>query len=325
VTTDPDRIGFEITDVGSIAERVELATWAEERGFDDAWTAEITDPDAFVILTAVALATSRMRLGTAIVPIGARSGAHLGAAAASLEQLAPGRTALGIGVSSEVIVEQWNGVPYPRPLERARETIEVLRAVLAGERTDHAGKQIRSTGFKLRHPPASPPPIVLAALNNNMLELAGELADGVYLNFVPPEAVPMAVEAVQRGVKRAGRTDLPEIILGIPCAVTDDPDTARAEFGRALAFYLTAPPYQRALEWYGFEDEVARARAAWADRDLEAVRAVISRRLIDGIGAFGSAEYCRDRVAAFVESGVTTVSISPTQQDLRATLQHFVR
>lgn len=319
------RLGFELTDVGSIRDRAELARWAEERGFDDAWAAEITDPDAFVILSAAALATSKIRLGTAIVPIGARTAPHLAASAASLSQLAPGRCALGIGVSSEVIVEHWNGVPYARPLQRARETIEVLGAVLRGERTDFAGEQIRTRGFKLRHPPETPPPILLAALGVKMLELAGELADGVYLNFVPTSAIPTVLDAVGRGAARAGRGAIPEVILSIPCTVTDDADAARADFAQRLAFYLTAPPYQRALEWYGFEEEVARAREAWATRDLDAVRGAISRRLIDGIGAFGSAEYCRDRIAQFAAVGVATVAISPTEPDLRATLQHFAR
>lgn len=319
------RLGFELTDVGSIRDRAELARWGEDRGFDDAWSAEITDPDAFVILSAAALATSKIRLGTAIVPIGARTAPHLAASAASLAQLAPGRTALGIGVSSQVIVEHWNGLPYARPLQRARETIEVLGSVLRGERTDYAGEQIRTKGFKLRHPPESPPPILLAALGVKMLELAGELADGVYLNFVPSDAIPTVLEAIGRGAARAGRTTIPEVILSVPCTVTDDAEAARADFARGLAFYLTAPPYQRALEWYGFEEEVARAREAWATRDLDLVRAAISRRLVDGIGAFGSAEHCRERVAQFAAAGVSTISISPTEPDARGTLQHFAR
>lgn len=319
------RIGFELTDHGTIRDRAELAQWAEERGFEDAWTAEITDPDAFVVLAAAALRTERIRLGTAIIPLGVRTAPHLAAATASVAELAPGRVALGIGVSSKVIVEDWNGLPYDRPLQRARETLDVLRAVLSGERTRHEGEQIRSNGFRLRHPPTERPPILLAALNERMLELAGELADGVYLNFIPAEAVPRAVEALHRGMAQAGRAESPEVVLAIPTSVTDDPDQARAAFAHGLAFYLTAPPYQRALEWYGYEEEVARAREAWAGRDMDAVRAAISRRLLDGIGAFGTAEHCRERLAAFVDAGIETVVISPTDEDARSTLEHFAR
>lgn len=319
------RLGFEITPHGTIRERAELVRWAEERGFEDAWTAEITDPDAFVILTAAALATSTIRLGTAIVPLGSRSVPQLAAATSSLSEVSDGRFALGVGVSSRVIVEDWNGVPYDRPMQRARESITVLRDILDGERTDFDGEQIRTRGFKLRVPPPQRPKILLAALGPKMLELAGEIADGVWMNFIPAPALKQAIAAVRTGAERAGRDTLPEILLGVPCAVTDDDDTARAEMRYALGFYMTAPPYQRALEWYGFDDEVQAARSAWEAKDIDKVRAAISDDMLNAIGAFGPAEYCRERVAEFADAGITTVSISPTQPDVRSTLEAFAR
>lgn len=319
------RLGVEITDVGSVRDRAAVATWAEQRGFDDVWTAEITDPDAFVVLAAAALATSTIRLGTAVIPLGVRTATHLAAAAASVCDVAPGRFALGVGVSSETIVERWNGVPYDRPLQRARESVELVRAVLAGERTSFDGEQLRSHGFRLRRPPSSPPPVLLAALNVKMLELAGEVADGVYLNFIPVDAVPDALGAVRRGARRAARSELPEVVLAVPCQVTDDVDRAVSEFAGDLAFYLTAPPYQRALEWYGFADEVERARRAWESRDLAAVSDVVSPRMVHSIGAFGPAAHCREQIARFVDAGVTTVAISPVGENPMSTLDCFAR
>jgi probable F420-dependent oxidoreductase len=316
---------LELPELPTIRERAALARWAEERGFEDAWIAEVSDPNAFVVLTTAALATTRIRLGTAIIPIGTRTAPSLAAAAASLAELAPGRFALGVGVSTQVIMEQWHGVPYARPLARARETIALLRAVLAGQRTAMTGTQVRSQGFQLRHAPAQPPAIILAALNEKMLELAGEVADGVYLNFLPVEAVGRTLEAVRRGAHRAGRTTDPELLLSIPCCVTDDPAAARARFARGLAFYLTAPAYQSALAWYGFAEEVEQARAAWSCQDLRGVRAAISARLLDGIGAFGSREGCRERVAAFAEAGIGTLAITATDEDPRPTLEAFAR
>jgi probable F420-dependent oxidoreductase len=320
-----ERLGFELPSDLPIRERAALARWAEERGFEDAWTPEISDPNAFVILTAAALATTRIRLGTAIIPLGTRTVPTLAAAAASLAELAPGRVALGIGVSSQAIVEQWNGVPYARPLERARETIGALRTVLAGERTAIAGNQVRSRGFRLRRPPATPPPILLAALNEKMLELAGELADGVYLNYVPVAALGRVLEAVRRGAARGRRDTLPEIILSVPCCVTDEADGARVRFGNDLAFYLTAPAYQQALAWYGYEAEVAAARAAWATRNFAGVRAAVSPALVDGIGAFGDPERCRERLQAFADAGVGTLSITIANGDSHTTLAAFTR
>lgn len=319
------RLGMELPGDLPIRERAELAWWSEERGFEDVWTAEIADPNAFVILTAAALRTSRARLGTAVVALGTRTVPTLAAAAASLAELAPGRVALGVGVSSQVIVEEWHGQPYARPLERVRESIGTLRTILAGGRTAADGRQVRTRGFRLRRPPADPPPLLLGALNEKMLELGGEVADGVYLNFVPVEALGRVLGAVRRGAQRAGRAELPEICLAVPCAVTGDPEAARARYGQSFAFYLTAPAYQTALAWYGFEAEVAQARAAWATRDLAGVRAAVSARLLDGIGAFGSAEHCRERLAAFGAAGVGTLAVTPKGDDHRATLAAFAR
>ena len=322
---DPQRLGMELPGTLTIRERAALARWAEERGFEDAWTPEISDPNAFVVLTAAALATTRIRLGTAIIPLGTRTVPTLAAAAASLAELAPGRFALGVGVSSRAIVEQWHGVPYGRPLERARETIAALRAVLGGQRTEVAGAQVRSRGFRLRHPPTAPPPILLAALNEKMLELAGELADGVYLNYVPVEAVDRVLGAVRRGARRGGRDTLPEVLLSVPCCVTADADAARVAFANDLAFYLTAPAYQQALAWYGFEAETAAARAAWATRDFTGVRAAVSSSLVDGIGAFGSRERCQERLDAFANAGIDTLSITVASGDPRTTLAALAR
>jgi probable F420-dependent oxidoreductase len=319
------RLGLELPGALSLEEKLDLCAWADEHGFDDAWLAEISDPDAFVTLGVAATRTERIRLGTAIIPLGTRSIPVFAAASTTVAELAPERFALGLGVSSNVIVEQWNGMPRGRPLGRARESIALLRALLAGERSAQAGDFVASKGFRLRQPPASPPPIVLAALNVKMLELGGEIADGVFLNFLPLEAVPLALEAVARGAERAGRDALPELMLLIPTEVTDDPSAARARFGADLAFYLSAPPYQKALSWYGLEDEVARAKENWATGDIERVREGISAGLLDAIGAFGSAEHCKARLQAYWDAGVGTLGITPTSEDPRATLDHFAR
>jgi probable F420-dependent oxidoreductase len=319
------RLGVELVGGLTLAQKLELCAWADAHGFEDAWLAEITDPDAFVALGAAAGLTSRIRLGTAIIPLGTRSVPMVAAAAATVAQLAPGRFALGLGVSSKVIVEQWNGMPAGRPLGRARESIELLAALLAGGRSKYDGEFVASHGFKLRQPPEERPPIILAALNVKMLELGGELADGVFLNFLPLEAVPLALDAVRRGAERAGRDALPETLLLVPMEVTDDPEAARRRFAADLAFYLSAPPYQKALEWYGFGADVARAREAWAGGDIAQVRAGISAEILDGIGAFGSAEHCRARLQGYWDAGIDTLGITPTHPDPLPTLEHFAR
>lgn len=317
------RLGFEIPTDLPIDDKLELCAWAEERGFDDAWLAEVSDPDPFVTLGVAASRTRRLRLGTGIVPLGTRSVPVLASAAATLAHLAPGRFVLGVGVSSKVIVEGWNGMERGRPLARARESIELMRTLLAGERSRHDGELVRSRGFRLRRPPDDPPPIALAAMNEKMLELAGEIADGVFLNFVPVTAVELVTEAIARGAARAGRATLPELFLLIPCEVTSDPDAARRRFAADLAFYLSAPPYQKALTWYGMGDDVQRAKERWATGDIERVREGISSELVDAIGAFGSPDACRARLEAYRRAGVGGAGITTLGADPKATLRHF--
>ena len=201
---DVARLGIELNDWLDLPGRVALARWAEQAGFDAAYVAEITDPDAFVTCAMAVDATSRIRLGTCIIQIGPRTAPMLASGAAAVERLGPGRFALGIGVSSEAIISGWHGLDFARPLERARETVLAVRKLLAGERSNEAGAQVRSKGFRLAFPPPEPSPIHLAALNPAMLALAGEVADGVWLNYVPVDRIGTVVGIVRDAAEAAG-------------------------------------------------------------------------------------------------------------------------
>ena len=134
------RLGVQLPVSMSVPERADLARWAEQAGFDDVWTAEIGDPDAFVVLAAAACHTRRVRLGTMIVPLGVRTAVNLAAAASSMCELAPGRFGLGLGVSTPAVIEGWHGAGFARPLTRTRETVALLRTVFAGEPTAFDGQ-----------------------------------------------------------------------------------------------------------------------------------------------------------------------------------------
>lgn len=322
---DDVRFGVNASADLSILDQAALAAWAEQHGFDDFWISEASDPDAFIVATAAALTTSRIRVGTAIVPLGPRSVPTLAAAAASVAQVSDERFVLGVGVSSQAIIEGWHGVTYGRPLERARDSIPVLRAILAGERTGVDLATVRTTGYRLRNSPILSVPVMLAALNVKMLETAGELADGVLLNYVPRQAIGKVVEAVRRGAERSDRDGAPEIVLVIQCEVTDDEPAARSRFAHNFASYLTAPVYRSALKWYGYEDEVEQAETAWERRDMDGVREAISDSMIDGLAVIGGPDACRQRVTELSGSGAGTVLLYVTGDDPRATLQHFTR
>lgn len=317
------RLGVDLPTEVPIAAKVEFAQWAEAEGFDDVWAPEISDPDAFVLLGAVAAATSRIRMGTAIVPFGTRSAPLLAASAASLSEVSEGRFALGVGVSSRAIIEGWHGVPYSRPLERVRQTLPLLRSVLAGERSAVDDSQVRSKGFRLRLPPGNPPNLLLAAMNPKMVETAGEMADGVLLNLVPPAALPTVIAALDRGAEAASRDELPETIMAIACEITDDVGDARRRFAEYLAFYLTAPPYQRAISWYGFEEQVKKAERAFEKGGVRAIADVVEDDLIDAIAIFGDAKHVRSRLVDYATRGIDAISVYAFGEDPMKTLRHL--
>src|SRR5215470_10317137 len=170
----------------SLAAHEGLVKRAEAAGYTDFWSGETNGADGFTPLTLSAAWTERMRLGTGIVGVFQRGPALLAQEAASLSDASGGRFVLGIGSSSDRIIEGWNGIPFERPLSKVRETLEFLRPALAGERT--------ATRFKLETKPAHEVPIVLAALRGKMLRLAVEQADGAFTNFLPLDGLPQVVE-----------------------------------------------------------------------------------------------------------------------------------
>src|SRR5919199_804909 len=163
--------GVPLHDLGTLVRRV------EDTGYEGVWSAESTEFDGFTPLAIAAENSERMRLATGIVSVYTRGPALLAQTVAALAHASNARFVLGLGASSNVIVEQWNGIPFRRPLAKVEETVDYLRAVLSGERG--------TGGFRLASPPAEPVPIVLAALRDRMLQLAARIADGAFTNFLP--------------------------------------------------------------------------------------------------------------------------------------------
>src|SRR5205809_3223795 len=246
-----------------------VAEHAEILGYESLWIADTgAGPDAFVVAAVAAAVTRRVRIGTAVVPIYTRALPVLAAGAGSVAQLTPGRFILGLGISSETIVDTWGGVPFRRPFTRMRETVAVLRQMLAGERVSFAGKTVRTRNFRLVSPPPRPVPIYVAALMPPMLELAGEIADGVILNFMPAEAVPRMLAHVRTGAARAGRDAAElEVVARFQTVVTDDVPAARAAIRQMMGPYFATSVYNRFVAWCGFAEEARAIDAAWRARD----------------------------------------------------------
>jgi probable F420-dependent oxidoreductase len=292
---------------------VELARKADEDwGYDAIWLAETGGPDSFTLAGAIALATRRVTIGTAIVPVYNRTPAVLAMSAATLAQLSGGRFVLGLGSSSHAIVEGWNGVAFERPLAHVRESVASVRQALAGGKTDFEGRVLRSRGLRLGVLPERPVPIYVAALRERMLRLAGEIGDGLILNLFPLSALPRILATWRDGAARAGR-DGPgdEVVCRFQVAVTDDVPAARNLVRMAFAGYVAQPVYNAYFRWCGFEREAAAVADAFARGDRAGSAAAMTDALIDRIAILGSAAACREQIAAFVAAGVTTPVISP--------------
>jgi probable F420-dependent oxidoreductase len=307
---------------------VELARTAErDWGYDAIWLAETSGPDSASLAGALALATERATLGTAIVPVYNRTPAVLAMTAATLAGLSGDRFVLGLGSSSHAIVEGWNGTAFERPLARVRETVAIVRDALAGRRTDFDGATLRSRGLRLGFLPARPIPIYLAALRERMLELAGEIGDGLILNLFPSTALPRILAAYRRGAARAGRdASRDEVVCRFQVAVTDDVPGARALIRLAFTGYVAQPVYNAYFRWCGFEAEAAAVAEAFARGDRAASAAAMTDALIDRIAILGTAARCREQIAEFVAGGVTTPVISPIATDaagVRSVLEAF--
>jgi probable F420-dependent oxidoreductase len=296
-----------------LAEYLALARDVEARGYHTAWAGETAGGDAITLMTLLASQTQRIGVASGVIPIQTRSPVILGMSAATLAHVAPGRISLGLGVSSRIIVEQWHGLPFHAGLGQIRESVQVIRMVATGERVNFEGKFYRVKNFKLMAPtPVTPPKIVLAALGPEMLELAGEIADGVVLNWIPPEAVPASIAHLEAGARRAGRTlDGFEIAGFIRTTVTDEPEVARAGLARDITGYAIVDVYANFFRSVGYADEVAAINAAWKAGDRSGATREVSPRVLDGLTVVGNEKFCRERFEAYARAGLTMPVVLP--------------
>ena len=301
----------------TLSEHTDLARELEGRGYRDAWSYEADGLDCFTALAPVALAT-RLRLGTAIANVFTRGPATLAMSAAGLADLAPGRFILGLGAGSQPIVEAWNGGRFALPATRVREMVQVVRAILSGERVVFKGKALSVDGFRLVRPPAEPVPIYVAALRPGMLQVAGEVADGVILNWLAATDVPRAVAVVREAAARAGR-DPAAVEITARLLVNVDPPGGEADVGvrRHVTAYLNVPVYRAYQEWLGRGVALGPMWEAWARGDRKAAVAAVPPGVMDDLIVRGSMAEIGVHVQRYLEAGIDTafLQVSTLEQD----------
>jgi probable F420-dependent oxidoreductase len=293
----------------ALREQRELVASLPGLGYTDAWSAEAGATDGLTPLVLAAQWAPELHLGTAILPAFTRGPALLAMSAATLAELAPGRFALGIGTSSDVIVEGWTGIAFTDPYGRVRDTLHFLRAALAGEKVDREYPSFTVRGFRLPAPVEPAPPILVAALRPGMLRLAGRAGDGAIVNWLTAEDV----RTVAPHVRGPGGPDA-EIVARIFVLPDVEPEQARAIGRRAIAAYLNVPVYRAFHEWLG-RTELAGMWDAWAAGDRRGALAAIPDHVVDGLVLHGPAEAVREQVRAYVEAGVSTPVLQPLAVD----------
>ncbi len=298
----------------------EHRSWFEELtelGYTDLWSAEVDGTDGFTPLALAAAWSPTLQLGVAVAPAFTRGPALLAQTAAALAEAAPGRFTLGIGTSSEVIVERWNGIEFKDPYVRVRDTLRFLRAALSGDKVDMSTDSFRVHGFRLGRPPASPPPIFLGALRAGMLRLAGSEADGVILNWLSAEDVSTVLPHLG-----ARRNEL-EVAARIFVCPTDDDQLARHVGRRMIAAYLNVDAYAEFHRWLGRGTLLEGMWDAWAAGDRKRALDEIPDEVVDSLLVHGSPAACREHVMRYEESGVTipNLLVVPVGIELKDAIQ----
>jgi probable F420-dependent oxidoreductase len=274
----------------------ELYRRAEAAGYTDLWSGETNGPDGFSPLVLGAAWTEKVRLGTGVVGVMQRGRALLAQEAAAAADASGGRFALGIGASSDRIIEGWNGMPFEKPLSKMSETIDYLRTALAGERADG--------GFKLERAPAERVPIVVAALRGKMLRLAVEKGDGAFTNFLPLEGLPRVAAQLE------GAPEGFELLCRFFC-IPGEREQVEPLARFMFSSYITVPVYEAFYRWLGYGERIDEMVEAWNAKDREKAAAAAPWDLIEEMFIFGPPEQMRERLAAFVEGGITLPVITP--------------
>lgn len=273
-------------------------------GYTDVWSSEANGADGFTPLALASVWAPTLRLGSAIVPAFTRGPATLAQCVASLADAAPGRVAFGIGTSSDVIVERWNAMAFDEPYQKVRDTIRFLRTALSGEKVKESYATFAVDGFKLGVVPEQQPRILVAALREGMLRLAGREGDGAIVNWLAAADVPTVTPHVHAGGE--GK----EVVARIFVAPTTDAETVRAMGRYAIAAYLNVPVYAAFHRWLGREEVLAPMWDAWAAGDRKAALAAIPDRVVDDLIVHGSPEECREHIARYVANGVTCPALA---------------
>ena len=307
---------------------VECVRLAEDVGYESAWVAEGHGGDQFSILTACALSTERIMLGTSISSVFVRSAPTIAMAAACVDSYSNGRFILGLGSSHKVQVEPEHGLEFSGAIPRVRDTVNIVRHLIRdGAVTDYVGEAIDIRSFDLHFPTFRPRlPIYLAAVFPKMLEIAGEISEGVLLTWCTPEHARTAAHHMSIGAARSGRSPA-DLELATLLSMSAPGDDGAGMRRTAAAYAGRFPRYRRLMAEAGYADEVQLVREAWRQGNIAEAERLVPEGLIRNMSLPADAGARRERLAEFRDAGITLPIIAPRLggNDAFATAQLIIR
>ena len=291
----------------------DAAVLAEQLGYASLSVGESWGEDAFTTLAQLAAVTTRIRVGTSIVPVFARSPANLAMAALNLDRLSEGRFFLGLGTSGQLVVQDLHGERFAKPLTRMREYIDIVRKASRGEALDHDGEFFKTKRFKLRFTPhRADLPIYIASLSPPSLRMTGELADGWLPIFLAPSRMGAAVAELKAGAEAAGRS-LADIAISpqVSIYVTDDIAAARDRERPHIAFYIGGMGvfYHQYMHRIGFGADADRVRQAFQSKDRAGAAKLVTDEMVDAMTIIGTPRQCRDQLQSYFAAGAREVRL----------------
>ena len=298
---------------------LEMAALVDGLGYSCITAGEAWGQDAFTSLAQIAAATTRIRIGTSIVPIFGRSPSNMAMTALNMDLMSEGRFFLGIGASGKLVIEDFHGERFRKPLTRMSEYIDIIRKASSGERIEHDGEFFQTKRFRLGFKPyRSHLPIYIASLSPPSLRLTGELADGWLPIFLAPSRMDAALAELKAGADKGGRS-LDDVAFSpqVSVYVTDDIAAARDRERPHIAFYIGGMGvfYHEYMHRIGFGEESDRIREAYLSRDRERAASLVTDEMVDAMTIVGNPEECRDQMQTFFDAGVDEVRLVLNEPD----------
>ncbi|MEO2142279.1 MAG: LLM class flavin-dependent oxidoreductase [bacterium] len=309
-----ERVGVGFSGGMSPQDIVECVKVAEELGYESAWVAEGHGGDQFSVLTACALATEKIKLGTSITSVFVRTAPTIAMAAASVDYFSNGRFILGMGTSHKVQVEPEHGLEFTKPVQRLRECVDIVRGILKDSDVNYHGEIYDIDRFDLWFEPLRKEiPIYVAAVFPKMLEICGEISQGAILTWCTLDHAESAAWHVGIGARNAGRAPGEvEVASLLPCAVSDNREAARDLMRQPIASYAGRfPRYRKLMVDAGFPDEIEKVRVAWQAGNIQESLNLVPGALIDKIGLVGTADEVQEKLADYRKAGIALPIVSP--------------